>query len=359
MTKQITVLPGDGIGPEVVQAAEKVLRAVGETFNHEFTFQYAPIGGEAIRKHENPLPEATVEACKTADGVLLGAVGHPDFDHLPGSERPEAGLLGIRKALGLFANLRPVSGHESLNDASTLKREVIDGVDLMIVRELTGGLYFGEPKERREAGGEEEAVDTLSYRRSEIERIARQAFELAKVRRSHVTSVDKSNVLETSRLWQEVVEEVAKEFPDVTLEHMLVDNAAMQLIRDPKQFDVMVTENTFGDILSDEASMLTGSLGMLPSASIGSDGPGLYEPVHGTAPDIAGQSKANPLATIASAGMMLKYSFGMIDEAQAVENAVQAVLTEGLRTGDIAGEGEAVATTEEMTEAVVRHVKSS
>ncbi|WP_018921642.1 3-isopropylmalate dehydrogenase [Salsuginibacillus kocurii] len=359
MEKKITVLPGDGIGPEVVEATTNILDEVAEQFGHTFTYEYADIGGIALDREGVPLPDKTVETCRESDGVLLGAVGGPKWDENPGHLRPEAGLLGIRKQLELFANLRPVAGHESLNTSSSLKEEVINGVDLMIVRELTGGLYFGEPKERREEGGEEAVVDTLSYKRSEIERIVRRAFDLAKVRKKHVTSVDKANVLESSRLWREIADEVSEDYPDVTLEHMLVDNAAMQLIRDPKQFDVVVTENMFGDILSDEASVLTGSLGMLPSASIGSDSPGLYEPVHGSAPDIAGEGKANPLATIASAGMMLKYSFGMIAEATAIDEAIQQVLSNGFRTGDIAKPGEKILSTDEMTAEVVKALQTA
>lgn len=357
MNKTIAVLPGDGIGLEVVKAATTVLDKTAELFGHQFEYKYADIGGTSIDKNNDPLPQDTIDTCLQSDGVLLGAVGGPKWDNLPGGIRPEQGLLGIRKALKLFANLRPVTGHESLTEASTLKKEVVDGVDLLIVRELTGGLYFGEPKERREIEGEEGAVDTLVYKKSEIERIVRQAFEMAKVRRKKLTSVDKANVLETSRLWRETVEELSKEFPEVEVEHMLVDNAAMQLIRNPKQFDVMVTENTFGDILSDAASMLTGSLGMLPSASTGSEAPGLYEPVHGSAPDIEGQGKANPLAAIASAAMMLKYSFDLHEEARAIDNAISEVLRSGHRTGDIAQEGDNVLSTEEMTSKVVEALK--
>lgn len=360
MKKKITVLPGDGIGPEVVKGAIAVLDAIGKKYGHQFEYTYAKIGGVAIDECNNPLPEETIDICKASDGVLLGAVGGPKWDNLPGNMRPEAGLLGIRKALGLFANLRPVVAYDSLTDSSTLKKEVISGVDLIIVRELTGGLYFGEPRERRTLeNGELEVVDTLAYKKTEIERIIRKAFEIAQVRSKKVTSVDKANVLESSRVWREVAEEVAKDYPDVTLEHMLVDNAAMQLIRNPKQFDVIVTENMFGDILSDEAAMLTGSLGMLPSASLGADGPGLYEPCHGSAPDIAGQNKANPLATIASAAMMLKYSFGMIEEADAIEKAIISVLDAGYRTGDIAKPGEQVLTTDEMTQKVIDAIVSS
>ncbi len=357
LKKKITVLPGDGIGPEVIQGALQVLDAIAEKYNHEFEYIYAKIGGVAIDECDTPLPQETIDACKSSDGVLLGAVGGPKWDTLPGHMRPEKGLLGIRKALDLFANLRPVTAHDSLADSSTLKREVIDGVDLMIVRELTGGLYFGEPRERREEGDDLVVVDTLAYKRSEIERIMKQGFELARVRNKKLMSVDKANVLESSRVWREVAIEVGKDYPDVELEHMLVDNAAMQLIRNPKQFDVIVTENMFGDILSDEASMLTGSLGMLPSASIGSGGPGLYEPIHGSAPDIAGQNKANPLATIASVAMMLKYSFGMIEEATAIDQAISEVLEAGFRTGDIAKPGEETLSTTEMTAKVIELIK--
>lgn len=357
MQKTITVLPGDGIGQEVVEAATKVLDKVAERYGHQFEYRYGDIGGTSIDKNNDPLPQETIDTCLQSDGVLLGAVGGPKWDNLKSGMRPEQGLLGIRKALGLFANLRPVTGHESLTDSSTLKKEVIEGVDLVIVRELTGGLYFGEPKERREIDGESGAVDTLAYKKSEIERIVRQAFEMAKVRRKKLTSVDKANVLETSRLWRETVDEIKGDYPEIEVEHMLVDNAAMQLIREPNQFDVVVTENTFGDILSDAASMLTGSLGMLPSASIGSKAPGLYEPVHGSAPDIAGKGIANPLATISSAAMMLKYSFGMLEEADAIDNAVAEVLRNGHRTGDLAKPGEKALSTEEMTEKVIDALK--
>lgn len=359
MKKNIAVIPGDGIGPEVVKSTTQVLDAIAEKFGHEFVYTYAKLGGKAIDEDNTPLPDETLEICKNSDGILLGAVGGPKWETLPGDMRPEKGLLRLRKELNLFANLRPVTAHDSLIDSSTLKKEVVEGVDLMILRELTGGLYFGEPRERREEDGELAVVDTLHYKRSEIERIIRQAFELAKVRRKKVTSVDKANVLESGRVWREVAIEIGQEYPDIELEHLLVDNAAMQLIRDPKQFDVMVTENMFGDILSDEASMLTGSLGMLPSASIGSEGPGLYEPIHGSAPDIAGQGKANPLATIASAAMMLKYSFGLIDEANAIDNAISKVLNDGHRTGDIAKKGETILTTEQMTEKVIEAIKAS
>ncbi len=350
-------MPGDGIGPEVIDSTMKVLKVIEEKYSHEFSFQNAKIGGVAIDEEGTPLPQTTVDLCKKSDGVLLGAVGGPKWDTLPGHLRPEKGLLGIRKELELFANLRPVIAYKSLVDASTLKREVIEGVDLMIVRELTGGLYFGKPSERRQEDGEETVVDTIYYKRSEIERIIKKAFELAKVRRKKVTSVDKANVIESSRLWREVAEEVAVQYPEVELEHMLVDNAAMQLIRNPKQFDVVVTENMFGDILSDEASMLTGSLGMLPSASIGASGPGLFEPIHGSAPDIAGKNLANPLATILSAAMMLRYSFNLVEEADAIEDAVTAVLEQGYRTGDIAENGQVPLKTDEITAKIIEQIQ--
>jgi 3-isopropylmalate dehydrogenase len=357
MNKIITVIPGDGIGPEVIKSAILVLDAVAQKYNHKFAYQYAKLGGIAIDEEGTPLPQQTIDLCKSSDGVLLGAVGGPKWDTLPGHMRPEKGLLGIRKALQLYANLRPVTAHNSLLDASTLKREVVEGVDLMIVRELTGGLYFGQPQERRQEADGEAVVDTLYYKKSEIERIVKQAFELARLRGKKVTSVDKANVLESSRLWREVAETVGRQYPDVQLEHMLVDNAAMQLIRNPKQFDVVVTENMFGDILSDEASMLTGSLGMLPSASIGGDGPGLYEPIHGSAPDIAGKNMANPLATILSGAMMLRYSFNMTQEADAIEEAVTNVLEAGFRTGDIAEQGNKVLNTDEMTKKVIENIQ--
>ncbi|MBO8155876.1 MAG: 3-isopropylmalate dehydrogenase [Bacillaceae bacterium] len=356
MHKRIAILPGDGIGKEIINGAIRVLNAVGEKFDHQFDYDRALIGGDAVDQEGTPLPEETVTICKNSDAVLLGAVGGPKWDQNPSHLRPEKGLLGLRKELGVFSNLRPVTCFPDLADASTLKTEVIEQVDLMIVRELTGGLYFGEPSGRQMEGGQETAVDTLYYTRAEMERIIRKAFELAEVRKKKVTSVDKANVLETSKLWREVADEVAEEFQDVKLEHMLVDNAAMQLIRNPSQFDVIVTENMFGDILSDEASMLTGSLGMLASASLSADGPGLYEPVHGSAPDIAGENKANPLAMILSSAMMLKYSFSMINEANAVEKAVQEVLKAGYRTGDIAQDHTTVLSTDEMTQKVLEYL---
>lgn len=357
MKKKIAVLPGDGIGKEIVAGAIEVLQLVAEQFDHQFTYEYGRIGGEAIDVDGTPLPEATINLCKSSDAILLGAVGGPKWDQNPPALRPETGLLGIRKALGLFANLRPVQAFASLADASTLKKEVIENVDLMIVRELTGGIYFGTPRERRVENGKKMAIDTLTYTNEEIERIIRKGFELAMVRSKKVTSVDKANVLETSRVWREIANEVAKDYPEVQLEHMLVDNAAMQLIRYPKQFDVIVTENMFGDILSDEASMLTGSLGMLSSASLSADGPGLYEPAHGSAPDIAGQNKANPLATILSIAMMLKYSFNLIEEGNVIEEAVNNVLEKGYRTADISEGKEQVLTTTDMVEQVINEIK--
>lgn len=353
MKKQIAVLPGDGIGKEIVASAIEVLKAVNEKFGHEFEFSYGKIGGEAYEETGSPLPDETVELCKSSDAVLLGAVGGPKWDQLPPEVRPEKGLLKIRKELQLYANLRPTTYFASLADSSPLKKEIIEGVDLLMVRELTGGIYFGKPSERIVKDGQQAVVDTLFYTNEEIERVIRLAFELAQKRRKKVTSVDKANVLESSRVWREIAEEVAKDFPDVTLEHMLVDNAAMQLVSRPTQFDVVVTENMFGDILSDEASVLNGSLGMLSSASISVNGPYLYEPIHGSAPDIAGQNIANPLATILSGATMLRTSFGLEEEAQAIENAVNKVLDKGYRTKDIASEGTTVLSTTEMTKEVI------
>ncbi|SIT87633.1 3-isopropylmalate dehydrogenase [Edaphobacillus lindanitolerans] len=354
MEKTIAVLPGDGIGPEVTSAAVKVLKLIARRYNHSFKLSYGLIGGAAIDALGNPFPEETADACQASDAVLLGAVGGPKWDANASGNRPENGLLAIRKHFGLFANLRPVKAVPALLGASPLKEEKASDVDLMIVRELTGGLYFGEPKHRTH----EAAVDTLSYSREEIERIVDKAFELARVRRGKVTSVDKANVLETSRLWREVVEEKKAAYPDVRVEHQLVDSCAMKLITDPAAFDVVVTENMFGDILSDEASVITGSLGMLPSASIRSDGFGLYEPVHGSGPDIAGKGIANPAAAILSAAMMLRYSFGMDTEAAAIEEAVQTVLEDGFRTADVAEEGTRALSTEEWTERILEQLDS-
>ncbi|MGG0720427.1 3-isopropylmalate dehydrogenase [Robertmurraya massiliosenegalensis] len=352
MEKRIAVLPGDGIGKEVTRGAVEILRAIGERFGHQFSFSYGHIGGGAVDEVGTPLPDVTIDLCKGSDAVLLGAVGGPKWDRLPVHLRPEQGLLKIRKELGLYANLRPTLYYSSLAEASPLKREVIEEVDLLMVRELTGGLYFGKPSERMKQDGQDVVVDTLFYEKAEMTRVIKLAFELAQNRRGHVTSVDKANVLESSRMWREVAEEVGQLYPEVTLEHMLVDNAAMQMVRNPKQFDVVVTENMFGDILSDEASVLTGSLGMLPSASISEKGPYLYEPIHGSAPDIEGQNIANPLATILSVAMMLRVSFGLEKEAKAVETAVDEVLTSGYRTKDIASAGTKLLTTTEMVEEV-------
>lgn len=354
--KHIVLLPGDGIGKEVINSAKDVLQAIAEEFNHSFSFETHEIGGAAIDLHGTPLPDSTVEACKQADAVLLGAVGGPKWDQNPSHLRPERGLLGIRKALDLYANLRPIKGFKNLLHASPLKEEVVAGSDLLIVRELTGGLYFGTPSERRDNGTS--VVDTLSYTRKEIERIVEKGFQAAQQRKGHLTSVDKANVLESSKMWREVVEEKKAQYPDVVVEHLLVDAAAMKLITNPTQFDVIVTENLFGDILSDEASVLTGSIGMLPSASLREDGVGLYEPVHGSAPDIAGKGIANPSAMILSAAMMLRYSFDLNNEAKVIEDAVQSVLDSGFHTGDLQiAEGRQVGTAE-MTKLIVDYIKS-
>ena len=345
---KIAVLPGDGIGTEIIPEAVKVLEEIGSLYGHEFQFTEALVGGAAIDGVGIPLPQETVDLCLNSDAVLLGAVGGPKWDTLPVALRPEgAALLGLRKNLGLYANLRPAVLYSALKDASTLKPEVIEGIDLLVVRELTGGLYFGEKRREQTEDQGQKAIDTLVYTEAEIERIVRLAFELAKQRKKSVTSVDKANILESSRLWREVTEKVAKEFPDVQFNHMYVDNAAMQLVRYPKQFDVMVTENMFGDILTDQASMLTGSIGMLPSASIGGR-VAMYEPSHGSAPDIAGQNKANPIATVLSAAMMLRYSFKLEEEALLIEKAVVAVLDAGYRTGDIMEPGKTLTSTTEM-----------
>ncbi|MBR4523201.1 MAG: 3-isopropylmalate dehydrogenase [Kiritimatiellae bacterium] len=337
MTKTIAVTPGDGIGPEIVAEAVKVLKAVGAKFGHDFKLDEYLVGGAAYDACGDCLPDASLAACKAADAVLLGAVGGPKYDKLPGPQRPEKrALLTLRKELGLFANLRPAKVWAPLKNASPLKPEIVEGgLDLLVVRELTGGVYFG--RHERAADGQS-ALDLMPYSVGEIERIARVAFASARRRRGRVTSVDKANVLETSRLWRETVERIrAAEFPEVELDHMYVDNAAMQLVRAPAHFDVILTENMFGDILSDEASQITGSIGMLPSASLRSDGFGLYEPIHGSAPDIAGQDIANPLATILSVAMMLKHSFGLVAEADAVERAVGRLLDDGIRTRDLGG----------------------
>ncbi len=338
---RLAVLPGDGIGREIVDALAPLFARLEEKTGETFDRTEGLIGGVAIDTVGTPLPEETVSLCQSADAVLLGAVGGPKWDHMPTSTRPEAGLLGIRKALGLFANLRPAKLFPALASASTLKPEVISGLDLLVVRELTGGLYFGQPRGRSQVDGQRQAVDTLFYTEAEVRRVVKMAFELAMVRRKHVTSIDKANVLNSSQLWREIAEEVARDYPEVELTHQLVDNAAMQLVRNPAQYDVVVTENMFGDILSDEAAQLTGSLGMLPSASLGGE-IGLYEPAHGSAPDIAGKDLANPLATILSVAMMLKYSFSLHEIADQLEAAVDQVLADGYRTADIADAGQAV-----------------
>lgn len=358
MSKKIAVLPGDGIGPEIVEQAVKVLKALG----CDFEMEYADVGGVAYANHGHPLPEATLKLAKESDAILFGAVGDFKYDHLERHLRPEQAILGLRKALGLFANLRPAKCFKELTSASTLREEVVSGLDLVIVRELTGDIYFGTPRGRRTAPdgnfpGAPEAFDTMRYTVPEVERIARVAFEAARKRRGKVTSVDKANVLETSQLWRDTVIEVAKEYPDVTLEHMYVDNAAMQLVRAPKALDVVLTGNIFGDILSDEASMLTGSIGMLASASLNDKKQGLFEPSHGSAPDIAGKNIANPIATVLSAAMMLRYSFDMNDEADAIEKAVEKVLANGVRTGDIMSEGCRKVSCSEMGDAIAAAIR--
>lgn len=351
MKKTITVIPGDGIGQEVVAGALHVLGVIAKKFNHTFEYHHALAGGAALDATGIPLPEETLKLAKGSDAVLLGAVGGPKWDPNPQHLKPERALLGLRKELGLFANIRPAKIYSALVDASALKKEVVGGVDIIVVRELTGGLYFGKPSGFETRNDEEVGFNTMIYSESEVRRIARSAFEIARKRSKKVCSVDKANVLETSQLWRKVVIETAKNFPDIELMHMYVDNCSMQLIRNPNQFDVIVTENLFGDILSDEAAMLTGSIGMLASASLGGT-VAMYEPVHGSAPDIAGQNKANPIATIASAAMMLNYSFDLKDESDAVENAIETVLAQGFRTGDIYTEGTILVGTKEMTQKI-------
>lgn len=337
---KVTVLPGDGIGPEIIGVAVDVLRLVGSQEGIDFQFTEKLVGGAAIDELGTPLPEDTLTTCQQSDAVLLAAIGGYKWDKNPRDTKPETGLLGLRAGLGVFANLRPAVVLPQLVDSSTLKREVAEGVDIMVVRELTGGLYFGQPRGfRQESNGERTGYNTMVYTTSEIDRIARVGFETARKRRGKLCSVDKANVLEVSQLWRERVTAMSSEYPDVELSHMYVDNAAMQLIRNPKQFDTIVTGNIFGDIISDEASMLTGSIGMLPSASIGESGPGLYEPIHGSAPDIAGQDKANPLAQILSAAMLLRYALGEENAAQRIEAAVMGALDKGFRTGDIMSPG--------------------
>lgn len=358
MKYNIAVIKGDGIGPEIVTEAMKVLDAVGEKYGHEFVYTEALAGGCAIDACGIPLPQETIDICKASDSVLLGAVGGPKWDNQPGHLRAEKAILGLRSELGLFANLRPALMFDSLADACPLRPELVEGgLDVLIVRELTGGVYFGERGRKQTEDMGEMAYDIMPYSEKEIERIGRVAFDMAMKRNKKLTSVDKSNVLETSRLWRSVMHKLREEYPEVEYSDLFVDNAAMQLVINPKQFDVIVTENMFGDILSDEASMITGSIGMLPSASLGEGTRGLYEPIHGSAPDIAGKSIANPLATILSLGMMLRYSFGLQEEALAVENAVKAVLEEGCRTADIAKKGEKALNTQEMGAKVISKIK--
>ena len=352
MRYNIALLKGDGIGPEIVESAVRVLQAVGEKFSHEFVFTPYDIGGVAIDKYGIPLPEETVKGCLQSDSVLLGAVGGPKWDTLPGNLRPEKALLGIRSAMDLFTNLRPAKLYPALRDECPLRADIVSGgFDIMIVRELTGGIYFGE-RGMREGKYGEEAYDTECYSRMEIERIARVAFETARKRGKKLTSIDKANVLDTSRLWRKIMHEMSAEYPDVECSDMLVDNAAMQLVRNPSQFDVIVTSNMFGDILSDEASQITGSIGMLPSASLNEGTRGLYEPIHGSAPDIAGQNKANPIATILSAAMMLLYAFDEKQASECIVQAVDKVLEQGYRTADLAHGAPALSTTE-MTNKII------
>jgi 3-isopropylmalate dehydrogenase len=361
MTQQyrITLLPGDGIGPEIMTATVEVLKVVGKKFDLQFDFQEALIGGAAIDATGEPLPAKTLEICRDSDAVLLAAIGGYKWDNLPRQQRPETGLLGLRAGLGLFANLRPATIIPQLIDASTLKKGVIEGVDIMVVRELTGGVYFGQPKGifETETGGKR-GVNTMAYLDSEIDRIAKIGFETAQKRRGKLCSVDKANVLDVSQLWRDRVTAMAGQYPDVELTHMYVDNAAMQLVRNPKQFDTIVTGNLFGDILSDEAAMLTGSIGMLPSASLGESGAGVFEPVHGSAPDIAGQDKANPLAQVLSAAMMLKYGLNEPQAAELLERAVLQVLDKGYRTGDIMSDGMTLIGCRAMGDALLEIIES-
>lgn len=358
MIKKIAVIKGDGIGPEIVTEAQKVLDRIAKVYEHTFEYRDVLMGGCAIDATGVPLPQETVRVCLDSDSVLLGAVGGHKWDDLPGDKRPEAGLLGIRGALKLFANIRPAKLIPALSGACPLKEEITkNGLDLVIVRELIGGAYFGKRSTTVDENGVKTACDSMAYSDYEVERIARVAFEMARKRRKKVHSVDKANVLDSSRLWREVTHRVAEEYPDVEFSDILVDNTAMQLVRNPAQFDVLVTENLFGDILSDEASMITGSLGMIPSASLGEGTLGLYEPIHGSAPDIAGQNKANPIATILSAAMMLRYSFDMSKEADAIESAVDTVLNDGFRTGDIMSEGKTQVSCSEMGDLIAKEIK--
>lgn len=353
MKMNIALVPGDGIGPEIISEAVKVLEKVGEVYGHEFCFDHLIAGGASIDLNGVPLTDETIARAKAADAVMLGAVGGPKWDNEPGPNRPERALLGLRSSLGLFCNLRPAIIYPELSEASPLKSEVVaNGIDIMVVRELTGGIYFGEKGRKDDA-----AYDIMYYSRPEIERISKKAFDAAMLRDKHVTVVDKANVLESSRLWREVTKEVAASYPEVTLDYMYVDNAAMQLVKNPGQFDVVLTENMFGDILSDEASMITGSIGMLPSASLREDKFGMYEPIHGSAPDIAGKGISNPIATILSAAMMLRYTLSLEKEADAIERAVKEALADGLRTMDIKKNDEKASSTEEAGLEIVRRIR--
>ena len=355
MKANLVLLPGDGIGSEVVTAAVEVLDAVADRFMHEFSYTERQCGGCSIDRYGVALTDETLADCQAADAVLLGAVGGPKWDNPLAKVRPEQGLLALRKGLGVFANLRPVNVHPALVDASPLRPEKLVGVDMLVVRELTGGLYFGQPKGRRMQEGHELAFDTMEYADYEVERVVRLAFDLAAGRRQKVTSVDKANVLESSRLWRQVAMQVAAQKPEIAIDHMLVDTASMRLVTSPASFDVLVTENTFGDILTDEASVLAGSMGMLPSASLGSSGPGLYEPIHGSAPDIAGKGIANPIGTILSAALLLRYSLKLEDEANAIEAAVHTAIMDGCRTVDLGGE----LGTQRMADEVIKRLSQS
>lgn len=356
MNKNIAVIRGDGIGPEIVGQALRMLDKIAETFGHTFTYTDVDMGGNAIDKWGEPLPAAMLQKCLDSDSVLLGAVGGPKWDSQPAAKRPEKGLLALRGGMGLYSNNRPARLWPQLSAASPLKPSIVEkGIDFLVVRELIGGVYFGEHS-TVEADGEKKATDIMAYSEHEIERIGRIGFETARKRRHKLTSVDKANVLDTSRLWRAVMHRLAEEYPDVEYSDMLVDNAAMQIVKDPSQFDVIVTENLFGDILSDEASMITGSIGMIPSSSLGEGSRGLYEPIHGSAPDIAGQNKANPIGTILSAAMMCRYSFDMADEADAIEAAVNKALEEGLRTGDMMADGCRLVSCTEMGDAILSYL---